>query len=429
MASVGGVEERNNGDPVNGIEDVGGEPQPVAGESKTVIVVAGRPHNGKSQALNNIFRVDFKCKCSAFSVTRKISHLRVLKEGKELIIIDTPGLGAADIPLERVKKEFEHIVGGLNYTLLFCHSVGPNNMLTDTDRVVLKNLQRVCGSSVWKKCVILFTFSDTLREQGFPKVEDREEYLGTLRDHASQLAKMLRQECGKVTPDVKIALDVAPQAEAIDEIVAVPVGLKYKDKKEKHLLLPDEVNEKDWRKRAYLEILRKSKPLDRVTLLTVTHGAATVSSAYLGVGIGILIGGFTGTCVGILAGGFGAIPGAVIGAVAGGITGGMGGAGAGHMVVSNITNVKAGKVKRLSTGKISVIHPEQEEQVQPQHIPHSPPRATPTGATLETESDSERQQWAARTYPVGPRLLRTPDPVAATPVKEIDNSNRDEVDT
>ena len=129
-------------------------------------------------------------------------------------------------------------IGGLNFVLVYCYSVSPSNPQSLTDVYVVKNLQRVLGKDMWKKCVVLFTFSDLLREQECCAEKDREKYKKFLRDHAKRLSDMLRKECGSRVPDVKVVFDVDTEQEDVTEIVAVPVGRQLKHGREVHFLVP-----------------------------------------------------------------------------------------------------------------------------------------------------------------------------------------------
>ena len=100
------------------------------GEKRTVLIVtAGLSRSGKSTAMNNIFGADFKSVYSASSVTRAVEPCRIEGHADELIVVDTPGLGATDIKFAKVKEELLDAIGGLNFVLMYCYSVGPSTAL------------------------------------------------------------------------------------------------------------------------------------------------------------------------------------------------------------------------------------------------------------------------------------------------------------
>ena len=148
-------------------------------------------------------------------------------------------------------------------------------------------------------------------------------------------------------PNVKTIFEVDRDQEEIKDIVAVPVGRTPKEGKEKHNLLLGERNNKKWKDVAFEEIMRKASPMDRLKLLNMAHGTASMSSAIAGGVLGAAIGGVAGAAAGLLAGGFGAVPGAVIGVVAGAAAGGVGSLSMTQAILVRNWIAKKGKVDIL----------------------------------------------------------------------------------
>jgi len=129
------------------------------------IMAAGKVSNGKSTALNNIFGLNLAAGASASSVTSVVSITEVTKKilggvstplEVTLQVIDTPGLGAVDIRKDKILKEMKKVTKGVSFTLVYCFSVAPNTILTETDQTIITNLHRAFGKEVWSKCVLLF---------------------------------------------------------------------------------------------------------------------------------------------------------------------------------------------------------------------------------------------------------------------------------
>ena len=156
------------------------------------VMVAGRARNGKSTALNNILGLNLVVRAAASSVTSVVSTIEVIKKLPKIKgesspqevtmqVIDTPGLGALDIPKEDILKEMKRITKGINFTLLYCFSVSPNTALAEVDKTIITNLHHTLGGEVWNKCVLLFTFSD----HAFLEFDDSpDEYIRHINDHA-----------------------------------------------------------------------------------------------------------------------------------------------------------------------------------------------------------------------------------------------------
>ena len=107
------------------------------------------------------------------------------------------------------------------------------------DLDIMKGLTNRFGARIWKRCVLVLTFCDMVRNENF-KTEDQDEaYKAHLRDHVKAL--------GKCTSDailVKLILDCQAaknngmtEVEATsDTIVAVPVAKTREDGRDPNIL-------------------------------------------------------------------------------------------------------------------------------------------------------------------------------------------------
>ena len=273
------------------------------------IMVAGKPRKGKSQALNNIFGVKWKSRMTVNSVTLKVTKEIVTKRGQKLRVIDTPGLAAVDIDKNEVVEEMKRAVKGIDYTLIYCQSVSPSTALDLSDIHILKRLTSSLGKDVWKKCVILLTFSDTARNEKFPSDKDIKDYKEYLKDYLKHFYDLLKM-CGADIPGVKLVFDYkdqkAREEQIMDEIVAVPVGLFPRDKS----IVPGILEENEyWTDLAFIELLKKTPKERRESFFAFR---------YYAIGAGIAAGAAAGAAAGLLWGLFGAAVGAIIGAIGAG---------------------------------------------------------------------------------------------------------------
>ena len=290
------------------------ERQKPAGQS-LLIICSGKARCGKSTALNNLFGLNFPSRYSSSSVTRNVDTRRLENGNDTLIVVDTPGLMARDIPTDQAVCEIKSTVGGLDFTLIYCYSVSADNIISEDEVQIVKNLQKSLGKNVWEKCVVLLTFSDRVRSEECPEKEDRERYKDHLREHVCKFSEMLREQCGSHVPRVKTIFDVTEQENTAGIIVAIPVGRKQIINQEERLLIPDIQGGENWIQKAFDEIVQKTTPLPRRTFTAVQGGAA----AGVGGGIaGAIVGGFIGgLAAGLPTAGLGLIPGVVIGAFSG----------------------------------------------------------------------------------------------------------------
>ena len=292
------------------------------------VLVAGKPRDGKSTALNNIFGLTLEAKVSSASVTKHVSITTIIQNDVVLNIIDTPGLGALDIKKEDIMLEISKLKISKQFILLYCISVAPNSSLTETDCTILKNIQSIFGKWVWNRCVLLLTFSDIAREKEFLSDEHIAEYIAFLRGHADQFHRILK-DCGAEIPGVMLLFDyhMEEYAETIsDKLVAIPVA------KEKCCntvnILPGILVEKesDWTDYAFMEILKKADELERDVLLCFKHNiVSTLRTSAQGGVIGAVVGGGLGSAVA----GANAIAGGIVltnipaGLLVGGLAGGV----------------------------------------------------------------------------------------------------------
>ncbi len=311
--------EDNNRD----VEDVGvvkGESCDITANRKrceATIMVAGRARNGKSTALNNIFGLKLTANASSKSVTQVVtvsevtkivqkSKKKKLKEDKAadeeitLRVIDTPGLGAIDIEKETILKDMKSVIKGDNYTLLYCFSVSTSCSITDTDEIILKNLDKSLGKEVWNKCVLLFTFSD----HAVQEFEDSQEgYIQYIKGHAEAFQRLLR----KVTEDQSIVIKTIfeyPSIEKLDqdekpsEIIAIPVNKKPQNSE---AILPGMVRAgRDWTDIVFMELMKKTDKDFRVPFVFYRHPSIYGCIA-AGAGLGSAMGP-VGAAVGALGG-------------------------------------------------------------------------------------------------------------------------------
>ena len=288
------------------------------------VMVAGKPRNGKSTALNNIFGLNFTSELSSSSVTSIVHMFEVTKkspikhdkkspqEEVTMQVIDTPGLGAVDIPQEKILTEMKRITEGNNFILLYCFSVSPSTTLTEVDKTIITNLHRTLGGEVWSKFVLLFTFSD----QAYLEYEhSRAEYICHINDHAHNFNKLLQDISGKENSIKSIfECDSPIKQESPSNIIAIPVKKKVAPSKD---ILPDMIKDRqDWTDVVFLEILKKTDSTQREPLRRFKNFNILITS-----GVGAAAGALVGGLVGLLGGPVGVTAGVAVGGAAGGASG------------------------------------------------------------------------------------------------------------
>ena len=256
---------------------------------EVLVVVAGKPGSGKSTALTNIFGVQLKAGVASASVTKKITTRNGEKNGVRLTVVDTPGLGALNIDKELVVQEVAGIISGRSFMLLYCLSVAPSCRFTELDETIVTDLQSMFTEKVWDSCVVLLTFSDTARQDGFERQEAG--YKEYIKKVAAEFHSIL-VKCGSDCDRVKTVFDfehgtILHRSTEDKEIVAIPVGKTSHGME--HLILPGVFDSRhSWTDLAFLELMRKTDEHKRRSFVALKYGIEVTdpqaSSVLVGLG-------------------------------------------------------------------------------------------------------------------------------------------------
>lgn len=283
------------------------------------IMVVGRSKMGKSTALNNIWNLKLDTKISPKSVTKVVRITQVTKldprnmDGMAevtLQVIDTPGMGALDITKESIKRDIQKVIKGFSFTLLYCFNVGPTGALSEDDRNIIRILMSAFGKEIWRKCVILFTFSDHMLQS----LELPAEYISHIKEHAKDFEKLLWNVTGEKIGVKSIfcyeSLTALQSNTNPSEIIAIPTKKSKENSKDilQHMI----GDEEDWTDIVFIELMKRTNAEQREKFLLVKYHRLIVSSvatgsSLVGAGVGIGIGSLLGP-IGMAVGGvFGAL--------------------------------------------------------------------------------------------------------------------------
>ena len=259
----------SKGSSIKSVEDSSSSPEANTMEPDiTAVIVAGRTRCGKTTALNNIF--DPNLEAYASKVTRGVKITEVTKKilEKEVIVqfIETPGLGALDIPQENVLEEMKRVTKRKNYVLIYCLSVSPCTQLCATDRTIIQGLHHVLGENAWRKCVLLFTFSD----HALSELEgSSEQYIKYITNRAIEFQKLLKTVSSELITVKTIfeyrSLEELKQEEKPSVIIAIPVKKKTILSED---ILPNMITTgKDWTDVVIIELNKKTNKMEFMTFL------------------------------------------------------------------------------------------------------------------------------------------------------------------
>ena len=248
-------------------------------DKKVKVLVTGKPRTGKSTALNNLFGLALKAGPGADSITTEVDDGTRECNGVCIHYIDMPGGRAVDLMGKKALLDISKTIGRGDDSFILLYCVTAQTGFTKDDIKIVKSLNKLYGASIWNRCILVLTNSDTLRSQEFPtEGNDDMEYIKCLKFFANSFGKDILGKAGIRAPPVKLIFDclggeassdvqevpvfgAGPDVRGTLDIVAVPVARTKDDGRKPNVLPGFEIGGcLNWSDYVFMEILKKSGP-------------------------------------------------------------------------------------------------------------------------------------------------------------------------
>ena len=184
------------------------------------IAVLGRVGVGKSTLVNRILNRELApAAYTGKPVTQKVTVYENEVDGVAYRVIDTPGLQDINKGVANDKKIIDCVLEKDPNVILYCISILPSTKISESDRKVVIEMNRV--EKIWKRTIVVLTFANMVTTLG-----------GNVNNEILQWTNDLQTTLNDAQVNnvkIKLCMDVYSDP-TFDGIVSIPAGFNPGDK-------------------------------------------------------------------------------------------------------------------------------------------------------------------------------------------------------
>lgn len=260
-------------------------------DDPVVLVVIGKPGVGKSTLLNNFLDLKKRKRAVAAhygeSVTTEVSEYIQEVNGIKVKIIDTPGLGSADLTEDQVKRQIAMLNAytddGKADLLLYCCSMD-GGRIDSADVKTIETLNRAFKGTgaIWERALLVLTHADTIIDQLESDSDSDSDSGGEAEDGSNKSVKPTLEQV--MDSYCKSFLNTLKKA-GVTSVKEVRNGMSIKsDELDPSILIAMPAGKKpkkptDWVPMLFREVLKRCSE-DAIPALFQIRGIAWMKIAY-----------------------------------------------------------------------------------------------------------------------------------------------------
>ena len=180
------------------------------GRTSIELAVLGRAGIGKSSLINGIIGMELAKEGADFDPVTKENHdIRVEKNGIEVILWDTPGLGSDDPEVSHQRLKEMRSESQCIDLLLYCIKMDEMRWPGYDEKCAIINITGTFGKQIWQNCQFTLTFGNEAAKNTSDKGKQIKEFKKRVEEFTNRIRKTIQKHAG-LTNEEAAKLPVVP---------------------------------------------------------------------------------------------------------------------------------------------------------------------------------------------------------------------------